>query len=132
MYRCEYLNIIKEKIFMSNIFEIADYIIDNCATVRDAAKVFGISKSCVHNKMRNTLKKIDMNRYQLVDEVLSENLATRHIRGGESTKQKYINLHNSTDVEKDIVLTNNVEKEDKNMSENVVGIDGKKYENAVV
>lgn len=69
--------------------QIAHYIIDNRATVRDASKVFGISKSTVHKDVSYKLKSIDSNLFELAKKVLDYNLSVRHIRGGESTKNKY-------------------------------------------
>jgi putative DeoR family transcriptional regulator (stage III sporulation protein D) len=69
--------------------KIADYIIDNRATVRAAAKVYGVSKSTVHKDMSERLTYIDKTREKLVKEVLEENLSERHIRGGNATKRKY-------------------------------------------
>ncbi len=55
---------------------LALYIIENQATVRAAAGRFGISKS------NHTL-------YLQVKQVLDENKAERHIRGGIATRRKY-------------------------------------------
>ena len=70
--------------------EIAHYIIENKVTVRAAAKKFGISKSTVHKDVTERLKKINPALAQETKKVLEENKAERHIRGGESTKKKYL------------------------------------------
>lgn len=67
----------------------ADYIIENRSTVRKAAKNFGISKSTVHKDVAVRLQKLDPDRYDQVREILNQNKAERHIRGGLATKQKY-------------------------------------------
>ncbi len=67
----------------------ADYIIENRTTVRKTAKYFGISKSTVHKDVAVRLKFLDPDRYDAVREVLNQNKAERHIRGGLATKQKY-------------------------------------------
>lgn len=69
--------------------EIAHYIIENKATVRNAAKKFGISKSTVHKDVSERLKKINPALAKEIKKVLDENKAERHIRGGEATKRKY-------------------------------------------
>lgn len=69
--------------------EMAVYIVKTGATVRCAAKVFGISKSTVHKDLVQRLPKIDPGLYRLVRQVLDRNKALRHIRGGEATKEKY-------------------------------------------
>lgn len=69
--------------------EIAQYIIDKKATVRAAAKKFGISKSTVHKDVTERLNRINPALAYEVKNVLDENKAERHIRGGEATKEKY-------------------------------------------
>ena len=68
---------------------LADYIIENRATVRAAAKKFGISKSTVHKDLQDRLPGINRPLYQQVKVVLDENKAQRHIRGGIATRKKY-------------------------------------------
>ena len=68
---------------------IAEYIISHGATVREAAKNFGVSKSTVHKDMTTRLFECDRDVAQKVGVVLSKNKAERHLRGGEATKEKY-------------------------------------------
>ena len=70
--------------------ELAVYIIENKATVRAAAKKFGISKSTVHMDVSSRLKKLNPYLYNEVRKILDFNKAERHIRGGLATKQKFI------------------------------------------
>ena len=69
--------------------ELAVYIIVNRATVRAAAKRFGISKSTVHKDLSERLALCNRSLYQQVRRILEINKAERHIRGGIATKQKY-------------------------------------------
>mgnify|MGYP001009138035 CR=1 FL=1 len=69
--------------------EIAKYIISEEATVRQAAGVFGVSKSTVHKDVTERLPKIRPQLAKLVREILDINKAERHIRGGKATKLKY-------------------------------------------
>ena len=69
--------------------EIGEYIRDTGATVRQAAAVFGISKSTVHIDVTKRLRDIDKLLYDDVKTVLDENKAQRHIRGGLATREKY-------------------------------------------
>ena len=69
--------------------DLAVYIIENKATVRAAAKQFGISKSTVHKDLTERLEHINKPLYQQVKEVLELNKAERHIRGGLATQRKY-------------------------------------------
>ena len=69
--------------------ELAAYIIENRTTVRDAAKKFGISKSTVHKDIQERLPLYNRSLYLQVKEILDENKAERHIRGGIATRRKY-------------------------------------------
>ena len=69
--------------------ELAVYIIETGATVRTAARHFGISKSTVHKDLSQRLPQCNKHLYRQVRHVLDENKAQRHIRGGLATKQKY-------------------------------------------
>lgn len=68
---------------------LAQYIIENRATVRSAAAKFGISKSTVHKDLQDRLPAFNRPLYLQVREVLDENTAQRHIRGGIATQKKY-------------------------------------------
>ena len=69
--------------------ELAVYIIETGATVRAAAKHFGISKSTVHKDLCQRLYIYNRTLYHQVRCVLEENKAQRHIRGGIATQRKY-------------------------------------------
>jgi putative DeoR family transcriptional regulator (stage III sporulation protein D) len=69
--------------------EIANYIIESKATVREAAKVFKVSKSTVHKDVSERLPRINPNIADEVRKVLEQNKAERHIRGGRATRMKY-------------------------------------------
>ncbi len=69
--------------------DLAVYIIESKATVRSAAKKFGISKSTVHKDLSERLEHINRPLYLQVKEVLEFNKAERHIRGGLATRLKY-------------------------------------------
>ena len=46
------------------VITLAEYILENKATVRSAAKNFGISKSTVHKDVSERLKKLDSPLYE--------------------------------------------------------------------
>ena len=69
--------------------DLAVYIIENRATVRSAARQFGISKSTVHKDLTERLEKVNPGLYRLVRQLLDINKAERHIRGGMATRRKY-------------------------------------------
>lgn len=68
---------------------LARFIIENKATVRSAAKEFGVSKSTVHKDISERLIKINPHLASKIRKILDENKAERHIRGGLATKNKY-------------------------------------------
>ena len=70
--------------------ELAVYIIENRTTIRSAAKHFGISKSTVHKDLSERLERCNRALYVQVKQILDQNKAERHIRGGMATKEKYL------------------------------------------
>lgn len=69
--------------------QLAVYMIENKATVRAAAKKFGVSKSTVHKDLAQRLPQYSKSLYEQVKVVLETNKAQRHIRGGIATRRKY-------------------------------------------
>ena len=69
--------------------EVACYIIETRATVRQAAKKFGISKSTVHKDCTERLISINPSLAAQTRVVLDLNKSERHIRGGMATREKY-------------------------------------------
>lgn len=74
------------------VVEICNYILESQATVRQAASVFGVSKSTVHKDMTERLPGINKQLALYVKKVLDNNKAERHLRGGEATRKKYQEL----------------------------------------
>ena len=70
---------------------LATYLIEQRTTVRGVAKEFGVSKSTVHKDITDNLQKINKSLYNNVKIILEQNKNERHIRGGEATKQKFLN-----------------------------------------
>ncbi len=70
---------------------VANFIINNNATVRETAKKFGISKSTIHKDVTERLMKINPTLATDARKVLEVNKQERHIRGGMATKEKYLN-----------------------------------------
>ena len=73
--------------------EIAKYIIENNATVRQTAKQFGIRKSTVHKDVTERLPQINPALAKTARKVLDVNKSERHIRGGLATREKYLHQH---------------------------------------
>ena len=76
-------------ILLRRVKDEADYIVSTGSTVRQAAKVFGISKSTVHKDITCRLPFFDEKLYLKVRAVLDKNLEERHIRGGIATREMY-------------------------------------------
>ena len=77
-------------IINERVKEEANYILKTGYTIREIAKVFNVSKSTVHKDLNERLYKIDMNKIEKVKEILDYHTNIRHIRGGESTRKKYL------------------------------------------
>ena len=70
----------------------ANHINSTHDTIRKTAKIYGISKSTVHNDMAVKLKNIDGQLFAQTRKILQENFEEKHIRGGNATKEKYAKL----------------------------------------
>lgn len=71
------------------VVQEADYIASSGATVRDAARRFGVSKSTVHKDLTERLPHIDRALFGRIRHVLDVNKAERHLRGGIATMRKF-------------------------------------------
>ena len=79
-----------DKKIIERVLEESKYIIDTGKTVREMAKIFGISKSTIHKDLRERLLEIDIDLYRKVSNILQYHTDIRHIRGGESTRRKFL------------------------------------------
>ena len=86
------LSAVKYRQIEERAAEVAHYIVDNNATVRQAAKAFGISKSTIHKDVAERLLKINPSLAEEARKVLDVNKQERHLRGGLATKEKYMHL----------------------------------------
>ena len=71
------------------VLHSAKIMIDRRLTVREVAKIIGLSKSTIHKDLTEKLKKIDLDLYDEIAIILEYNKKIRHIRGGQKTKEKY-------------------------------------------
>ncbi len=78
-----------DQFIKNRVTKEATYIIQTGVTIREVAKRFNISKSTVHKDLQERLKIISPKNYRLVREIIKKNVSIRHIKGGETTKQKY-------------------------------------------
>ena len=79
-----------DKRIIERVLKESNNIIDTGNTVREIAKIFNISKSTVHKDLRERLLSIDTNLYKEVSKILNYHSSIRHIRGGESTRRKFL------------------------------------------
>lgn len=80
----------KRDIVYDRTIKEALFVVYTKCTIRDVAKAFNVSKSCSHKDLNERLKRYNINLYKQVRVVLDENYKNRHIRGGISTRNKYI------------------------------------------
>ena len=80
-------------------FDLAWYMIENQATVRELARVFSMSKSTVHNYLTTKLPDISGPMAQAVRDVLDSNLKERGVRGGNAMKEKYRLMRESKSIQ---------------------------------
>ncbi len=76
-------------LIMKRVLEEANYMLETKQTIREIAHVFNVSKSTVHKDLHERLIDIDYTLYEKIDNILKYHIDIRHIRGGESTKNKY-------------------------------------------
>lgn len=76
----------------NRIINEANYMLESEKTIREIAKKFKVSKSTVHKDLHERLKEIDKIKFRQVDKILKYHIDIRHIRGGESTKLRYLNI----------------------------------------
>jgi len=68
---------------------LARYVAEEGATVREAARYVGVSKSLAHRELTVRLRQVNLSLYQAVRKELLYHKAVRHLRGGEATKRKF-------------------------------------------
>lgn len=79
-----------DKIMFKRVVDEGRYMIDTGMTVREIANLFDVSKSTVHKDLTDRLYFIDINMYNEVSKILQYHMNIRHIRGGESTRRKFL------------------------------------------
>ena len=78
------------KKIINRVIEEGKYMIETGMTVREMESVFGFSKSTIHKDLSKRLLEIDVDLYNKVSDVLKYHTDIRHIRGGESTRRKFL------------------------------------------
>ena len=77
-------------VIVKRVINEGEFMVRTGKTVREIAKVFGLSKSTIHKDLRERLLEVDVDLYKKVSSILQEHIDIRHIRGGESTRLKFL------------------------------------------
>lgn len=77
-------------VIVKRVINEGEFMVRTGKTVREIAKVFGLSKSTIHKDLRERLLEVDVDLYRKVSSILQEHIDIRHIRGGESTRLKFL------------------------------------------
>ncbi len=77
---------------LKRVLEETNHIINTEDTIREIAKLYNVSKSTVHKDLNERLYSLDIELYEKVSLILKHHIDIRHLRGGESTKQKYLKM----------------------------------------
>ncbi len=81
-----------QEYIQKRVLDICAYVLETRATVRQAARVFQVSKSTVHKDLTDRLPSLDKQLAKEIKIILEHNKAERHLRGGEATRRKYKDL----------------------------------------
>lgn len=83
-----------EERILDRVINLAKIILKRKGTIRSTAQLFGVSKSTVHKDLTERLRELDIHLFEKVKALLEYNKSVRHIRGGNSTKIKYLDKKN--------------------------------------
>jgi len=80
-------------IIFRRVMDETNEILNSKKTIREVAKIYNVSKSTVHKDLHERLYYINKERYKEIQEIFKYHIDIRHIRGGESTKKRYLKLN---------------------------------------
>ncbi len=80
------------KSIAKRVYDEANYVINTKNTVREVAKVFNVSKSTVHKDLQERLMELDEKLHSQIETIFKEHVEIRHLKGGESTRIRYLKL----------------------------------------
>ena len=81
---------ILNKHIKERVIAVSNYILKTNCTIRDASKIFKVSKSTIHKDIQDRLNYIDQKKYHEIKKIMQEHISQRHIKGGESTRQLFL------------------------------------------
>lgn len=80
-------------IIFRRVMDETNEILNSKKTIREVTKIYNVSKSTVHKDLHERLYYINQERYKKIQEIFKYHIDIRHIRGGESTKKRYLKLN---------------------------------------
>ncbi len=80
-------------IIFKRVLDETNEVITSKKTIREIAKMYNVSKSTVHKDLHERLYYINQERYKQIQEIFKYHINIRHIRGGESTRKRYLKLN---------------------------------------
>lgn len=80
-------------IILKRVLDETNEILNSKKTIREVAKIYKVSKSTVHKDLHERLYYINQERYKQIQEIFKYHIDIRHIRGGESTKKRYLKIN---------------------------------------
>lgn len=80
-------------IIFRRVLSETNEILNSKNTIREIAKIYHVSKSTVHKDLHERLFYIDLEKYKQIQEIFKYHIDIRHIRGGESTKKRYLKMN---------------------------------------
>jgi putative DeoR family transcriptional regulator (stage III sporulation protein D) len=79
---------------LKRVLDETFHIINTEDTIRNIAKIYKVSKSTVHKDLNDRLRDVNEELHEQVSNILKKHIDVRHIRGGESTRLKYLKMIN--------------------------------------
>lgn len=73
------------------VIQVANFMIRNQATIRQAASEFGVSATTISHDLHKRLPSLDPELSERVHRVIRHNTEIRAYRGGEALRKKYRN-----------------------------------------
>lgn len=80
-------------IIFRRVLDETNEVLTSKKTIREIAKMYNVSKSTVHKDLHERLYYINQERYKQIQEIFKYHINIRHIRGGESTRKRYLKLN---------------------------------------
>lgn len=80
------------------VLKTTDIFLSEKSTVREVARKVDCSKSTVHKDLTERLPLLNQSLFVEVKKLLEYNKSIRHLRGGEATKQRFLEMNKKTNL----------------------------------